>query len=91
MARRTDETLRELSAKLSQRVVEIIKEIFHGLFPETLDEALLDTLIRGLFALMVGLSLQNALDNDAHGHQAAVIGLTKAFAQTLVPPPEEIS
>jgi AcrR family transcriptional regulator len=89
LAGRTDDSLRELSAKLSQRVVEIVKEVFDELFPETLDEALLDTLIRGLFALMVGLSLQNALDNDAHGHQAAVIDLTKAFAQTLIPPPEE--
>lgn len=91
LAGRTDDSLRELSAKLSQRVVEILKEVFHELFPETLDEALLDTLIRGLFALMVGLSLQNSLDDDAHGHQAAVIGLTKAFAQTLIPPPEETS
>ncbi|MEO5874120.1 MAG: TetR/AcrR family transcriptional regulator [Streptosporangiaceae bacterium] len=89
LAGRTDDSLRELSAKLSQRVVEIVKEVFHELFPETLDEAFVDTLIRGLFALMVGLSLQNSLDDDAHGHQAAVIGFIKAYAQTLIPPPEE--
>jgi AcrR family transcriptional regulator len=89
LAGRTDDSLRELSSKLSQRVVEIVKEVFHELFPETLDEAFVDTLIRGLFALMVGLSLQNSLDDDVHGHQAKDIDFIKAFAQTLIPPPEE--
>ncbi|WP_344588827.1 TetR/AcrR family transcriptional regulator [Actinomadura vinacea] len=85
LAGRTDEDLRELGIDLSERVVQIVKEVFHGLFPETLPEDLVDTLIRGLFALLVGLSLQNSLDGDAHGHQAAVLARLKEFARVLVP------
>ncbi|XVQ09138.1 TetR/AcrR family transcriptional regulator [Spirillospora sp. CA-255316] len=85
LAGRTDEDLRVLSVDLSERVVQIVKEVFHGLFPETLPEDLVDTLIRGLFALLVGLSLQNSLDGDARGHQAAVLAQLKDFARLLVP------
>jgi AcrR family transcriptional regulator len=84
LAGRTDETLRDLSADLSERVVQIVKEVFHELFPETLPEDLLDTAIRALFALLVGLSLQNSLDHDAHGHQAAVMTQLKLFATLLI-------
>nr|BFE29214.1 TetR/AcrR family transcriptional regulator [Actinomadura rugatobispora] len=85
LAGRTDEDLRVLSVDLSERVVRIVKEVFHGLFPETLPEDLVDTLIRGLFALLVGLSLQNSLDGDAGGHQSAVLNQLKDYARLLVP------
>ncbi|WP_395110524.1 TetR/AcrR family transcriptional regulator [Actinomadura sp. SCN-SB] len=87
LAGRTDEELRELSVDLSERVVRIVKEVFHGLFPETLPEDQVDTLIRALFALLVGLSLQNSLDADAAGHQAAVLAGLKDFARLIVPDP----
>jgi AcrR family transcriptional regulator len=85
LAGRTDETLRGLSADLNERVVAIIKEVFHELFPESLPEEMVDTTIRALFALLVGLSLQNSLDDDAHGHQAAVLAQVKAVAHLLIP------
>jgi AcrR family transcriptional regulator len=85
LAGRTDDDLRVLSVDLSERVVRIVKEVFHDLFPETLPEDLVDTLIRGLFALLVGLSLQNSLDGDASGHQAAVLAGLKDFARLLIP------
>jgi AcrR family transcriptional regulator len=86
LAGRTDPELRSLSADLSERVVEIVKEVFHELFPESLPEAMVDTAIRALFALLVGLSLQHSLDNDANGHQAAVLDQVKNFASLLIPP-----
>ncbi|MFB4317843.1 TetR/AcrR family transcriptional regulator [Actinomadura sp. 21ATH] len=85
LAGRTDEDLRALSVDLNERVIQIVKEVFHDLFPETLPPDLVDTLIRGLFALLVGLSLQNSLDGDARGHQAAVLAQLKDFARLLVP------
>lgn len=84
LAGRTDPELRELSAQLSERVVAIIKETFQRLFPERLPADLADTLVRGLFALYVGLCLQNSLDGDAHGHQAAVLDRLKRYAQILI-------
>lgn len=85
LAGRTDESLRELSANLNERVVAIIKEVFHELFPESLPPEMVDTTIRALFALLVGLSLQNALDDDVNGHQAAVLTQVKAIAHMLIP------
>ncbi|MBA9004293.1 MULTISPECIES: TetR/AcrR family transcriptional regulator [Thermomonospora] len=85
LAGRTDESLRQLSADLNERVVAIIKEVFHELFPESLPPEMVDTTIRALFALLVGLSLQNALDDDANGHQAAVLTQVKAIALMLIP------
>jgi len=87
LAGRTDPELRKLSVTLSERVVEIVKEVFDELFPETLPEELVDTAIRALFALLVGLSLQNSLDQDVNGHQAAVIDQVKNFATLLIPGP----
>ncbi|WP_245974011.1 TetR/AcrR family transcriptional regulator [Thermomonospora umbrina] len=84
LAGRTDDTLRGLSADLNERVVVIIKEVFHELFPETLPPELVDTTIRSLFALLVGLSIQNSLDDDVHGHQAAVMSQVKLLAQLLI-------
>lgn len=91
LAGRTDESLRELSSQLSEKVVEIVKDVFRELFPESLPEEAIDLTIRGLFALLVGLSLQNSLDGDVHGRQQAVIDMIKAFAQDLIPPAESRS
>jgi AcrR family transcriptional regulator len=85
LAGRTDPELRGLSTTLSERVIEIVKEVFRELFPESLPEELVDTAIRALFALLVGLSLQNSLDHDANGHQAAVMTQLKNFATLLIP------
>lgn len=85
MAARTDETLRGLSIDINERVVQVIAETFHRLFPASLDEEVASTLIRGLFATLIGLTLQNSLDDDAHGHQAAVLAQLKSFARLLIP------
>jgi AcrR family transcriptional regulator len=85
MAARTDPTLRELSIGINERVVEVILETFHHLFPVSLDGQAADTLIRNLFATLIGLTLQNSLDDDEHGHQAAVLAQLKSFARLLIP------
>ena len=68
-----------------ERVVQVILETFHRLFPESLDEQVASTLIRSLFATLIGLTLQNSLDDDVHGHQAAVLAQLKSFARLLIP------
>lgn len=85
MAARTDPTLRELSIGINERVVEVILETFHRLFPVPLDEEVASTLIRTLFATLIGLTLQNSLDDDEHGRQAAVLAQLKSFARLLIP------
>lgn len=85
MAARTDETLRDLSLDLNERVVQVILETFHRLFPASLNEEVASTLIRSLFAVLIGLTLQNALDDDVHGHQTAVLTQLKSFARLLIP------
>jgi AcrR family transcriptional regulator len=85
MAARTDETLRELSIDINERIVEVIIETFHRLFPASLNEEVASTLIRSLFATLIGLTLQNSLDDDAQGHQAAVLTQLKSFARLLIP------
>lgn len=85
MAARTDETLRALSIDINERVVQVIVETFHRLFPKSLDEQVASTLIRSLFATLIGLTLQNSLDDDVHGHQAAVLTQLKSFARLIIP------
>lgn len=85
LAGRTDESLRELSIGINDRVVTAVAETFYRLFPKTHSEEFTVTLIRGTLALMIGLTLQNSLDHDAHGHQAAVLAQTKLLARSLVP------
>ena len=87
MAARTDESLRELSIGLNERVIQVILETFLRLFPTSVDERLAGVLIRSVFAALIGLTLQNALDDDAHGHQAAVLTQIKSFARLLIPDP----
>jgi AcrR family transcriptional regulator len=84
LAGRTDPELGKLSIDLHERVIQIVREVFDQLFPETLPEEIVDTTLRGLFALLVGLSLQNALDDDVHGHQAAVMEQVKNIASMLM-------
>jgi AcrR family transcriptional regulator len=86
LAGRTEPELRPLSVGLSERVIEIVKEVFQELFPQTLPEDMVDTAIRALFAMLVGLSVQYSLDHDAFGHQAAVLTQVKNFASLIIPP-----
>ncbi len=86
VAARTDDELRPLCRDLNERILQVITETFERLFPATtLPEDFVPTMLRGLFAMFVGLSVQNALDDDAHGHQAAVLAQIKTIALLLVP------
>jgi AcrR family transcriptional regulator len=85
MAARTDESLRELSIGINERVIQVILETFLRLFPESVDEESADTLIRTVFATLLGLSLQNSLDDDSSGHQAAVLTRVKGLARLIIP------
>jgi AcrR family transcriptional regulator len=87
MAARTDVTLRELSIGITERIIQVILETFQRLFPESVDEETAGTLIRTVFAMFVGLTLQYSVDDDAHGHQAAVLTQVKSLARLLIPDP----
>lgn len=88
VAARTDEELRPLCVDLNERILQTIAETFEKLFPaNTLPPDFTDTMLRGLFAMFVGLSIQNALDDDARGHQAAVLRQVKDIARLIVPEP----
>ncbi|RAY10635.1 TetR/AcrR family transcriptional regulator [Actinomadura craniellae] len=87
MAARTDNELRPVCIDLNQRVLEVIQDTFRRLFPDAaLPDELEETMLRSMFALFVGLSLQNSLDGDEHGHQRAVITQIKSIAAVLIPP-----
>jgi AcrR family transcriptional regulator len=85
MAARTDESLRGLSIGINERVVQVILETFLRLFPASVDEEVAGTLIRSVFATLLGLTLQNSLDDDACGHQAAVLTQIKSLARLIIP------
>jgi len=86
VAARTDDELRPLCRDLNERILQVILETFERLFPEnTLPPDFAPTMLRGVFAMFVGLSIQNALDDDADGHQAAVLRQVKDVAQLIVP------
>ncbi|TDD67800.1 TetR/AcrR family transcriptional regulator [Actinomadura rubrisoli] len=88
VAARTDEELRPLCLDLNERILQVILETFERLFPaNTLSHDYTDTMLRTVFAMFVGLSIQNALDDDASGHQAAVLGQVKDIARVIVPEP----
>jgi AcrR family transcriptional regulator len=88
VAARTDDELKPLCIDINERILEVILETFGRLFPETtLPPGYAATILRGVFAMLVGLSLQNALDGDEHGHQAAVLAHIKSIARVLVPNP----
>ncbi|MFD0536567.1 TetR family transcriptional regulator C-terminal domain-containing protein [Actinomadura luteofluorescens] len=86
VAARTDDELRPLCRDLNERILQVITETFERLFPDnTLPPDFVSTTLRTLFAMFVGLSIQNALDDDADGHQAAVLRQVKDVAQLIVP------
>jgi AcrR family transcriptional regulator len=86
VAARTDDELKPLCLDINERVLQVILETFGRLFPgTTLPEDFADTMLRGVLAMFVGLSLQNSLDGDVHGHQAAVLAHIKSVARVLVP------
>ncbi|KAB2346603.1 TetR/AcrR family transcriptional regulator [Actinomadura rudentiformis] len=88
VAARTDEELRPLCRDLNERVLEVILETFERLFPSTsLPADFVPTILRGIFAMLVGLSVQNALDDDRDGHQAAVLAQVKSVARLIIPDP----
>lgn len=88
VAARTDDELKPLCIDLNERVLQVILEVFSRLFPQTaMPDSHVPVMLRGIFALFVGLSLQNALDDDAHGNQAAVLAQIKDIARVLVPTP----
>jgi AcrR family transcriptional regulator len=88
VAARTDDELRPLCIDLNERILQVILETFERLFPQnTLPPDFVPTMLRGVFAMLVGLSIQNALDEDAEGHQAAVLRQIKDVAQLIVPEP----
>jgi len=86
VAARTDDELRPLCRDLNERILQVILETFERLFPEnTLPPDFVPTMLRGVYAMFVGLSIQNALDDDADGHQEAVLRQVKDVAQLIVP------
>ncbi|GAA2582876.1 TetR/AcrR family transcriptional regulator [Actinomadura fulvescens] len=88
VAARTDEELRPLCRDLNERILQVILETFERLFPSTtLPDDFVPTMLRGIFAMFVGLSVQNALDDDADGHQAAVLAQVKSVARLIIPAP----
>ncbi len=88
VAARTDDELRPLCLDLNERILQVIKETFGRLFPaNTLSDDLTDTMLRTMFAMFVGLSVQHALDDDEGGHQAAVLRQLKDVARLVVPEP----
>ncbi|QXJ26410.1 TetR/AcrR family transcriptional regulator [Actinomadura graeca] len=88
VAARTDEELRPLCRDLNERILQVILETFERLFPShTWQPDFAETTLRSLFAMFVGLSVQNALDDDESGHQAAVLRQVKDIARLIVPGP----
>lgn len=86
VAARTDDELRPLCIDLNERILQVILETFERLFPHnTLAPDFAQTMLRTLFAMFVGLSIQNGLDDDADGHQAAVLRQVKDVARLIVP------
>ncbi|MGK5554179.1 TetR/AcrR family transcriptional regulator [Actinomadura kijaniata] len=86
VAARTDDELRPLCRDLNEHILQVILETFEKLFPASnLPEDAVPTTLRGLFAMFVGLSVQNALDEDDAGHQAAVLAQVKSIARLIVP------
>ncbi|MFC4913398.1 TetR/AcrR family transcriptional regulator [Actinomadura gamaensis] len=88
VAARTDDELRPLCRDLNERILEVILETFERLFPAThLPDDHVPTMLRGVFAMFVGLSVQHALDDDAAGHQKAVLDQVKSVARLIIPDP----
>jgi AcrR family transcriptional regulator len=86
MAARTDASLRALSRDVNERIIEVILETSHRLFPRALPDGAAPAMVRAVYAAMIGLTLQNALDDDASGHQAAALAQIKTWIRALIPP-----
>jgi AcrR family transcriptional regulator len=88
VAARTDDELRPLCRDLNERILQVILETFGRLFPATnVPDDAVPTMLRGVFAMFVGLSVQHALDGDAEGHQKAVLEQVKSVARLIIPAP----
>lgn len=88
VAARTDDELRPLCLDLNERILQVILETFERLFPTThVPDDAVPAMLRGVFAMFVGLSVQNALDGDAQGHQRAVLAQVKTIAALIIPAP----
>ncbi|MBO2455845.1 TetR/AcrR family transcriptional regulator [Actinomadura barringtoniae] len=88
VAARTDDELKPICSNLNERILQVILETFERLFPKPdLPDGFVPTMLRGVFAMFVGLSLQNALDDDAEGHQEAVLTQVKSVARLIIPDP----
>ncbi|MFC5181738.1 TetR/AcrR family transcriptional regulator [Actinomadura harenae] len=88
VAARTDDELRPLCRDLNERILQVILETFGRLFPTTnVPDDAVPTMLRAVFAMFVGLSVQHALDGDAEGHQKAVLAQVKSVASLIIPAP----
>ena len=85
VAGRTDETIRRMCADINDRVAQITIETFERLFPVAASREVMPTALRSTLALLAGLALQHGLDDDRHGHQAAVLAQWKTIGRRLVP------
>jgi AcrR family transcriptional regulator len=85
MAARTDASLRALSRDVNERIIEVILQTFHRLFPSALPDEAAPAMVRAVYAAMIGLTLQDALDDDASGHQAAALAQIKTWVRALIP------
>ncbi|RFU43563.1 TetR/AcrR family transcriptional regulator [Actinomadura logoneensis] len=91
VAARTDDELRPLCRDLNERILQVILETFGRLFPATnMPDDAVPTMLRGVFAMFVGLSVQHALDGDAEGHQKAVLAQVKSVARLIIPAPSDV-
>ncbi|WP_415949610.1 TetR/AcrR family transcriptional regulator [Streptomyces sp. KLOTTS4A1] len=89
VASRTDAELRALCSDLNDRVLHVIQTSFEQLFPRANpSDGSVVLPLRAVYAMYVGLSVQNALDDDVHGHHRAVVDQFKALARLLVPDSE---
>ncbi|MEU6038036.1 TetR/AcrR family transcriptional regulator [Actinomadura sp. NPDC047616] len=90
VAARTDDDLRVLCRDINERILQVILEVFERLFPRNeLPDDVVPTMLRGVFAMFIGLSVQNALDDDDRGHQQAVLTQVKTIARMIIPDPHD--
>ncbi|MFC7729423.1 TetR/AcrR family transcriptional regulator [Actinomadura keratinilytica] len=89
VAARTDDDLRVLCRDINERILQVILEVFERLFPRNeLPGDFVPTMLRGVFAMFIGLSVQNALDDDDR-HQQAVLTQVKSIARMIIPDPDD--
>lgn len=86
VAARTDPVLREVLAEGPENIACVVIELFRELFPDAADNPEAALLVRATLALLAGLALQTIVDNDRHGHQAALRELIKTFGSAAFAP-----